>query len=177
MKRLLLASHSCTSLGCFSGASAFCPILSRGPLKADQPPRKHSSSERDPRQEYQRFKEDMLRKFYDRQSRLQDTFNKLGVQRDVHKSTADLESADRHQAPEATFDVCSSSSTYAESDVKINCIRATPSLQDKSLSVAADRMARGGIAKLEKRVREQQKMAKQFGADSVLTECIPLYKE
>lgn len=175
MKRLLLATQSCTSLGCFSRATALGPLLSSGLVGCDQQPRLNCSSDTDPHQGYQRFKEDMLRKFHDRQSRLQDTFAKLGVKRNVGK-LSEVEASDRQTSVNA-FDVCSSSSAYAESDVKINCIRATPSFQDKSLSVAADRMARGGIAKLEMRVREQKKLAKQLGNDSVLTECIPLYKE
>lgn len=176
MKRLLFATQSCTTLSYFGGATALGPLLSRGTVSSDQPSSsRHCSSKSDPREEYQRFKEDMLRKFYDRQSRLQDTFAKLGVQRNVSKPS-EQESSER-QAPAPTFDVCSSSSSYAESGVKVNCIRATPSLQDKTLSVAADRMARGGIAKLEMRVREQQKLAKQLESNTVLTECIPLYKE
>lgn len=173
MKRLLFATQSCTSLGSFGGATAFGPLLTIGQRNSDQPPRMRFSSDSDPRQEYQRFKEDMLRKFYDRQSRLQETFAKLGVQRKINQP----QEPENRQAPVSTFDVCSSSSSYAESDVKINCIRATPNLQDKSLSVAADRIARGGIAKLEMRAREQQKLAKQLENNSVLTECIPLYKE
>lgn len=165
--KCLFTTKSCTALSC-------CNVSSLGPLLCRTKPvvkrnhrdqRMNCSSESDPRQEYLHFKQQMLKRFYERQSRLQETFAKLGVKRDTTDATSQ------------SFDVCSSSPSYAESDVKINCIRATPSLQDNSLAVAADRMAQGGIAKLETRMREKQKQAKRLADRAMLTECIPMYKE
>lgn len=109
-------------------------------------------------EKYARFKRDFMERFEDKQRRVREASTVLCGLREEREQRKRA----KHWMHQQPFDVCESRASYAESDVKTNCMRATPSMCDFNISVAVDRMAEEGVRKFERSLRERQVQRRAF---------------
>lgn len=127
------------------------------------------------RDEYLKMKKEFVDKFYTKQQQFQEAVCKLmGLRKNGAHQHADPKKR------EASIVDCEKPN-LSECDIKMSCVRARGYKDDNQTMIAVDKIAEGGIKKIEKSKRSQtpwRSTLKAHKSDTVIaTDPIPFYRE
>lgn len=166
MNIVKFASKSCSSLLPSVPASLAYPVTSNFC-------RKWSSSIC--RDEYLKLKKEFVDKFHTKQQRFREAVSKL-----VGLPNNGDQHADPKQRQDSVVD-CEKNANLIESDIKMNCLRSRGYKDDNQIMIAVDKIAEGGIKKIEKSKRSQapwRNTLKTHKSDTVIgNDPIAIYRE